>query len=127
VKEIEVRFQYASPVVRDQGRTVVTPEIVGLQWNSVVLYPAGYWSNRITFAPSLTLPPGWDFGSALDVAQRSGASVTFKPISLEMLIDSPLFAGKHFKRVELSSGASRPVYLDIVADDAENLEMKPEQ
>ncbi|HEU4624725.1 MAG TPA: hypothetical protein VFS52_08200 [Steroidobacteraceae bacterium] len=127
VKEIEVRFQYASPLVRDQGRRVVTPEIVGLQWNSVVLYPAGHWSNRITFAPSLTLPEGWDFGSALDVAERSGAQVRFQPISLEMLIDSPVFAGKHFKRIELTPGASRPVFLDIVADRPENLEIKPEQ
>jgi predicted metalloprotease with PDZ domain len=126
VKDIEVQFQYASPVVRDQGRTVVTPEIVGLQWNSVVLYPAGHASSRITFAPSLTLPAGWDFGSALDVAQRNGDNVVFKPTSLEMLIDSPLFAGRHFKRLELAPGAQRPVTLNIVADSAENLEIEPE-
>ena len=127
VKEIEVRFQYASPVVRDQGRTVVTPEIVGLQWNSVVLYPAGHAQSRITFAPSLTLPSGWDFGSALDVAQRNGDKVSFKSTSLEMLVDSPLFAGRYFKRVELTQGAQRPVNLDIVADSPELLEIKPEE
>jgi predicted metalloprotease with PDZ domain len=128
VKEIEVRFQYASPVVHEQGRTVVTPEIVGLQWNSVVVYPAGHWQNRITFAPSLTLPAGWELGTALDIAQREGGKVTFKPTSLEMLVDSPLFAGKYFERLDLTpAGTSRPVHLDIVADEAENLDIKPEQ
>jgi predicted metalloprotease with PDZ domain len=128
VKEIEVRFQYASPVVHDQGRIVVTPEIVGLQWNSVVLYPAGHAQSRITFAPALTLPRGWDFGSALDVAQRTGEHVSFEPTSLEMLVDSPLFAGRYFKRLELTPvGSQRPVHLDIVADSPELLEIKPEQ
>ena len=125
--EIEVKFQYASPVVRDQGRRVVTPSIIGLQWNSVLLYPAGYAINRITFAPSLTLPSGWDFGSALDVSQRDGAKVTFKPTSLETLVDSPLFAGRYFKREDLAPGAARPVNVDIVADQAGNLEIKAEQ
>lgn len=127
-KEIELRFQYASPAVRDQGRIVVTPEIVGLQWNSVVLYPAGYAMSRITLAPSLTLPAGWDFGSALDVEQRNGAQVNFKSTTLEMLVDSPLFAGRYFKRVDLTpAGTNRPVHLDMVADRPENLVYKPEQ
>jgi predicted metalloprotease with PDZ domain len=106
----------------------VTPENVGLQWNSVVLYPAGHWQSRITFQPTLQLPEGWEFGSALDVAQRDGAKVTFKPTSLEMLVDSPLFAGKYFKRLDLTpAGTTRPVYLNIVADEAEDLDIKPEQ
>jgi len=127
VSNIDVKFQYASPVVRDQGRRVVTPEIINLQWNSVVLYPAGYSQSKIMFSPSLTLPTGWDFGCALDVAQRDGAKVSFKPISLEMLVDGPLFAGRHFKRVDLAPGAAKAVNLNIVADDAKDLEIKPEQ
>lgn len=127
VSTIEVKFQYASPVMRDQGRRVVTPEIINLQWNSVVLYPAGYAQSKIMFSPSLTLPTGWDFGCALDVAQRDGAKVSFKPISLEMLVDGPLFAGRNFKRVDLAPGAARAVHLNIVADEAKDLEIKPEQ
>lgn len=127
VSEIEVRFQYASPAVQDQGRRVVTPDIVGLQWNSVVLYPAGYSQRRITLAPSLTLPAGWGFGTALDIEHQDGANITFKPTTLEMLVDSPLFAGKYFKRVELSAPGATPVSLNIVADGPQYLEIKPEQ
>jgi len=127
VDAIDVRFQYASPVVGDQGRTVVTPEAVGLQWTSVVLYPAGYAARRMTFAPSLTLPAGWEFGSGLEVASREGNRITFKSTSLETLIDSPLFAGRYFERVDLAPGASCPVHLDIVADEAADLAMTAEQ
>ena len=127
VKVIDVKFQYASPVVGDQGRTVVTPEIVGLQWSSVVLYPAGYAASRIAFAPSLTLPVSWQFGSALEVASRAAQTVTFEPTSLETLVDSPVFAGRYFKRVDLAPGAIRPVSLDIVADNPADLEIEPGQ
>ena len=55
---LELEFQFASAFVRDQGRIVVTPDIVGLQWNTVVLYPAGYYVRRILVQPSVTLPEG---------------------------------------------------------------------
>ena len=41
VDRLELEFQFASPQIAEQGRIVATPEILGLQWNTVVLYPAG--------------------------------------------------------------------------------------
>ncbi len=43
------------------------------------------------------------------------------------LVDSPIYAGRYFKRVDLNPGAKVPVYLDIVADAPKYLEMTPEQ
>jgi predicted metalloprotease with PDZ domain len=51
-------FQFVSPLDRDQGRIVVTPEIIGLQWNTVLLYPAGHYSSQITIEPTIKLPSG---------------------------------------------------------------------
>jgi predicted metalloprotease with PDZ domain len=98
-----------------------------VQWPSVTLYPAGYNSRRITVQPNLTLPDGWQYGSALETAGRTGNEISFKPLDLETLIDSPLFAGRYFKRIDLAPGAKAPVFLNIVADNAESLEAKPEQ
>jgi predicted metalloprotease with PDZ domain len=89
-KSLELEFQYAAPLTPAEGRLNVTPEIVGLQWNAVVFYPAGYYASRITFAPELTLPEGWEFGSALDIESRRGSTVWFKHVSLDMLVDSPV-------------------------------------
>ena len=55
-REIEAGFQYASPQSRDQGRITATPEIVGVQWEKMLLYPAGHYASRIEMAASLTLP-----------------------------------------------------------------------
>ncbi|MET3107322.1 putative metalloprotease with PDZ domain [Oxalobacteraceae bacterium GrIS 1.18] len=124
---IDADFQFLSPVESSQGRITATPEIVGVQWNTVVLYPAGYYARNINVKPSLTLPADWKFGTALELEQQLGAQAQFKQINLDDLVDSPLFAGKYFKRIDLDPGAKVPVYLNLVADNAASLEAKPEQ
>ena len=39
------------------------------------------------------------------VASASGDQVEFSPVSLTTLVDSPLIAGQHFRRVDLAPGA----------------------
>ena len=126
-KQLELEFEYASPLVRDQGRTTVTPDMLGLQWNTVVLYPAGFNATRISIAPSITLPEGWEFAGALDVEARRGANVHFKQTSLDSLVDSPLFAGRYFRSLDLDPGAKTPVHLNVFADSADTLEVRPQQ
>ncbi|MGO4505255.1 MULTISPECIES: M61 family metallopeptidase [unclassified Dyella] len=125
--EVQVEFQFLSAQDLRQGRVVMTPEMLNLQWNSVSLYPAGYFARQIKAETSVTFPAGWQYGSALEMASRNGDTVTFKPIDYDDLVDSPIFAGKYFKRVDLDPGAKTPVFLNIVADDAKFLEIKPEQ
>jgi predicted metalloprotease with PDZ domain len=124
---LELEFQFTSPQNTDQGRIVATPEILGLQWNTVVLYPAGYYVNRISVKADVKLPTDWQFGTALDVASRKGDLVEFAPTSLDRLVDSPLFAGRYYKRVDLAPGADVTVSAHIVADNPAKLEIKPEQ
>jgi predicted metalloprotease with PDZ domain len=127
VTALAVELQFASPENGDQGRIVATPEIVGLQWEKALVYPAGYYSSRILVNARLTLPGGWKFGTALTPERREGDTVIFRPISLEMLVDSPVFAGKYFSRLDLAPGAKVPVWLDVVADSPDELELKPDQ
>ena len=124
---LEAEYQFLSPLDTSQGRITMTDDILGVQWQSVALYPAGYDARRITVQPTLTLPKDWQFASALEVEGRTGDEVRFKPHDFDTLVDSPLFAGRHFKRIDLAPGAKIPVMLNVVADNAENLEAKPEQ
>jgi predicted metalloprotease with PDZ domain len=128
VDRLEVDFDFLSPQDGAQGRIVMTPDMLNLQWNTVALYPAGYATRGITVAADLKLPRDWQFGCALEIAGTPGSdgAVAFKPVAFNTLVDSPLFAGRHFRRVELG-GAGVPVHLNIVADDAKDLEIKPAQ
>jgi predicted metalloprotease with PDZ domain len=133
---LELDYQFLSATRRDNDRMVMTPEMVGLQWRSVVLYPAGHWASRIRVQPSLRLPEGWHYGTALESASGTpntadrGGKIAFKPVSLEALVDSPVFAGHHMQRIDLdpdARGAGRaPIYLDVMADDDAQLVMTPE-
>jgi predicted metalloprotease with PDZ domain len=122
---LELTFQYLAPVRPQQGR--ISNNFANLKWNAVLFYPAGYFSRRIQFAPELHLPDGWKFATALEVKSQSGSVVQFKDTTLNTLIDSPLYAGVNFKRVDLSTGPDNLVYMDVFSDKPEQLEITPEE
>lgn len=126
-RELQIRLQFLSPQSSDQGRITMTPEIVGVQWEKMLLYPAGPKAGEVQVSASLRLPKGWQYGTALRPASTSPDAVIFESTTLETLIDSPVFAGKHFRRETLLADAKAPVYLDIVADTPAELEIQPEQ
>ncbi len=127
VKSLEVNFQFLAPVKGREGRISFSSKIVDLSWNEVVLYPAGHFSRQITFAPSIKLPEEWKFASALELKAQNGDLVHFKDTTLNTLVDSPLYAGVNYKRVDLSTDADNRVYLDVFADTPAELAMTPEQ
>jgi len=122
---LEIDFQYLGPQDPKRGR--ISSNFADLTWNSVLLYPAGHFARRIEFAPSVRLPEGWKFATALDVKSQDGNLVHFTETALDKLIDSPLYAGVNFKRVDISSGPGNPVYLDVFADKPADLEITPEE
>lgn len=124
---LDLEFQFLSASDENQGRIVTTPQMLNLQWHSVVLYPAGYFVRQITVEPSVRLPDNWQFATALEIASTSGPVTTFKPVSLETLVDSPMFAGRYAKRVDLDASGPAPVRLNVFADRPDLLEAKPEQ
>jgi predicted metalloprotease with PDZ domain len=126
VSSIDVSLQYLSGRTDNEGFEI-TDRMMDMEWSKMVLYPAGYFSRGITFSPSVTLAHGWQLGTALETASQSGDTVTFKPVTLNNLVDSPIYAGLYFKRVDLNPGGDAPVHLDIVADAPKYLEMTPEQ
>jgi predicted metalloprotease with PDZ domain len=127
VKAIDVDFQFLSARTGDEGPIQMTDSMLDLAWSKVALYPAGHYANRITFAPSVTLPAGWQFGTALEKRSAKGDTVNFKPVDFDTLVDSPLVAGRYYKRVDLDPGAKVPVHLDLFADAPKYLEMTPQQ
>jgi predicted metalloprotease with PDZ domain len=123
--KLDIYFQYLSPPEPREGRVVMTPNMLDVQWNAELLYPAGTYARNITFHPAVLLPEGWQFGTALETEQQQGPHTVFKPVNLETLMDSPLYAGRYFSRIDLDPGANVPVHLDIVADRPEDLAIKP--
>ena len=121
-REVVAQFQFLSATQPNQGRVVITPKMLNIQWESVSLYPAGYYTRQIPVQATVTYPAGWQAATALR-GTKSGDSIAYETIDYEALQDSPVFAGRYFKAVDLGKN----VTLNIVADDADELEYKPEQ
>jgi predicted metalloprotease with PDZ domain len=121
VSEVEVSFKWLTPIDGSQGRVVITDEMLNIQWEKALLYPAGYYARRITFQPTLRLPAGWQYGTALDTRSFQNGVAVFAPITLEHFADSPLFAGVHYRQIDLDPNGRSPVRLNVVADSAEQL------
>ncbi len=131
-RSVALDFQFLSPVEDGQGRVVMTPAMLDLQWNAVVLYPAGVFSRDIAVDASIRLPDGWHFATALESTAAGGndaasGSVQFRTVPLNVLLDSPLLAGRNFRRIDLAPGAAVPVHLDVVADTVAQLAITPEE
>jgi predicted metalloprotease with PDZ domain len=127
VKSIDVDFEYLSARGAGEGAVEMTDVMLNVVWDKASLYPAGHYTRGITVAASVKLPPGWQFGSALEKRSQSGGATHFKPVAYNTLVDSPIYAGLHFKRIDLAPDTTPPVHLDMVADAPKYLELTPQQ
>jgi predicted metalloprotease with PDZ domain len=123
VTTLEARLDYlaTADTTGFSAGACTTPHLAILNWNLVTLYPAGTAVKEITFRPSVKLPEGWHFGTALSQSVAEGTTVHFQPVTLETLIDSPVLAGQHFREVALAPDVQPKHYLDIAADEPEDL------
>src|SRR5262245_7769141 len=108
--------------VAGSSGAAASTHVMDVNWNWVVLYPAQANADEIQVAARIRLPSGWKFGTALEPATQTTSEVTFKPVSLTTLIDSPLIAGDHFKRLSLDRDRDPvPHAIDIAAESEEDL------
>ncbi|HEU0196097.1 MAG TPA: hypothetical protein VFQ88_02640 [Nevskiaceae bacterium] len=127
VKAIDVDFQYLSARSSAQGPTEMTDVLLDLVWDKCSLYPAGHYTRQITIEASVTLPKGWDYGTALRAKSHKGNAVTFRSVAYNTLVDSPIYAGLYAKKIDLDPGAKVPVTLNVFADAPRFLDISKEQ
>ncbi len=126
-KSVDVDFQYLSPIRKAEGRMEISDQIVDLEWTSTLLYPAGYFSRQIQVTPSVEIPSGWKFATALETEVQRGNKVRFKSTTLNTLVDSPLYAGQNYNRIDLSTDVNNRVYLNLFGDKPADVVLSPEQ
>ncbi len=124
---VEAALDFISPTGPDglyTGGASATDKMSVISWNTMLLYPAGWTSDELTYEARLRLPAGWKFGTPLPVASQSAAEIRFKPASLTTLVDSPVITGEYLRVVPLTENPLRE--MDIAADSAGALEAPPE-
>ena len=122
VASVVADFQFLSPVSSREGRVMMTREMLNVEWFTVALYPAGYFSRDIPVQAQITLPAGFSLATALETQAAEGARTIFKPTTFNTLVDSPLIAGRYVRKFDLDPGGPARVTLDVIADRPEELE-----
>lgn len=123
IRCLHLEFCFAMAQRPSHGPIRMTRQTLDLSWEKVTLYPAGHHARRIPTRPSVTLPRGWRFGTALETESRQGDTLAFRPVDYLDLVDSPVYAGRHFERLDLTSDASPPVHMSIIADAARHIKV----
>ncbi|MBN8489468.1 MAG: peptidase M61, partial [Burkholderiales bacterium] len=131
---LDLAFQYLAPVRSSGDRISVTPAMLGIEWETVLLYVDGPAVDTQRVDLRLRLPSGWQEASALrdDRGRRAEPDAQgwqrYREMSVETLIDSPLFAGRHLQRHVLDDTPGQPpVTLALLADTPGALTATPGQ
>ena len=122
-----------------------TTKMAVLEWEKLLLYPAGIPVKNIAVQPSVTVLPGWGIGTALTPVGTGlapapetgideeahlpapGSQTTrYAPTTVEQLQDSPVIAGQYFHEFPLAPEITPKHYLDVVSDEPEDSQLRPE-
>jgi predicted metalloprotease with PDZ domain len=125
-RRLDIEFQFLSATKADQGRIAMTPALVSLQPISLSLYPAGHYIRQIPIQMTATFQPGWTAAGALAARVTNTATATtysYEKTNYEILVDSPLLAGRYGKVWALSP----KVDLNVFADTPDLLAATPPQ
>jgi predicted metalloprotease with PDZ domain len=102
---------------------MATHSVAIVNWNRALLYQDGIDSHRYYVKPSIVLPVGWDYATALRGGTRTGNRIDFAVTPLNMLVDSPLDLGRYVRKWDLWREGSAFVQLDAFADYPQDLDI----
>lgn len=120
VRSIDVDFDVLMNAPDD---VMATHSIAIVNWNRALLYQQGVNSHEYFVRPSIVLPPGWEYATALRGGTRYGNRVDFAVTPLNMVVDSPLDLGRYARKWDLWREGDAFVQLDAFADYPRDLEI----
>jgi len=111
--------------------TNTTNNLAVLEWERLLMYPAGVPVRDIPIQASVKVPAGWGIGTSLtpfspyDPQHPTGGIVHYAATTVEMLEDSPIVTGIYFHEYPLAPELTPKHYVDVVGDSAEVVEIRP--
>ena len=123
-RSLTLNFQYLSP----RSSAKLRPEMVDVEWQHLLLYPAGWFARDILVAAQLKLPKGLRAFTALTPLHTLDSSadlLAFAPETLDRLVDAPVYAARYTRQLDLAPSSPVPVHLDLLADEPADLEVSP--
>jgi predicted metalloprotease with PDZ domain len=116
-----------SPAVDASGHLSFGNGSVGIiNWPTCLLYPEGPTARETRVQLALRLPDRWKYATALKPSEEKEGLITFQPVSLSTLVDSPLIAGEHLRTIPLAAGPNPPAFFHLASESPAALQLAPE-
>ncbi|MGB8265823.1 MAG: hypothetical protein WCE44_05850 [Candidatus Velthaea sp.] len=126
--EIDLRYDFFEG---GSGPGNLTAQLGVLDWNQVLFYPQGAGIREVTVSADITLPAGWVAATALPpvlpVGTLPSGHVPFAPVTLETLVDSPLYCGAHGRAYPLLDARGMTSEVDVFGENDADIDATPEQ
>jgi predicted metalloprotease with PDZ domain len=101
-------------------------QVSTLTWHLVTLYPENAVLIETHVLPSIHLPDGWKYATALATQSESKNTVQFAATDLETLLDSPVLTGSNLKRAAIPPGTAIPHFINAATDNADDAVISPQ-
>ncbi|HVZ94895.1 MAG TPA: hypothetical protein VG797_10330, partial [Phycisphaerales bacterium] len=124
VLRAEMTYIAGQPNVNSRTTDSYGGSSVGVvNWNTVLLYPAGFSSLEIDVQATLARPTGWRFGTALIAARGDQTLTYFDSVPLAELVDCPVVIGEYVRTYQLTTAGEAMHYLHVAGQEAEQTEV----
>ena len=95
-----------------------SPRLAILSWNAVVLYPDTANTDTLEVQPSLRIPQGWSYATALERRGNDGGEIHFENVSLTTLIDSPVQMAAELRKIDVPNHSGYRHTIDVASESA---------
>ncbi len=120
VHTIKVQF---TVLLNGGGSRRASPNAAVITWTRVLFYQNNINYHHYYVKPSIILPKGWGYSTALTTTSREGERVNFAEEPLTYVGDSPLDMGRFYKKVLLWHHGNAHMWLDMFADAPQDLDV----
>jgi predicted metalloprotease with PDZ domain len=120
---VEADVDYLAPPPGGQftAGANTSPRLALLSWNTVLLYPQTSNSDSLQYEPTLRIPHGWKYATALET-RAPGDEIRFETVSLTTLVDSPVQMGEFLKKIDLPNSTPFRHTLNLASENPLALE-----
>lgn len=116
-----------APAVDASGHLSYGNGSVGIiNWPTCLLYPEGPTARETRVHLALRLPDRWKYATTLKPSGEKEGLITFLPVPLATLADSPLIAGEHMRTIPLAAGPNPPAFFHLASESPASLGLAPE-
>lgn len=102
--DVDLDYLLPPPGTNFTAGASASPRLAVLSWNTVLLYPQTSSSDALQYEPTLRIPSGWKYATALETLS-AGGDIRFETVSLTTLIDSPVQMGMNLKKIDIPNGS----------------------